>query len=281
VHPATDAIRDPTGRPNRRSGLGAVLAWSLSALVSTAAAQPSSTPGRDELTGRAEPSRLVLLKAPYTQHDGLYLEQETHASLVRMFEAAARPGPLSPRSPLPPYRPRPRWPAGVSLRVLSGYRSFDHQARIWKRAWEAPNRRSLGPAERARDILRYSSMPGTSRHAWGTEVDLYSLDPADFQRGEGASVHDWLVMNAHRFGFCQPYTPRSQGYETEPWHWTYMPVARRLQTAYVAQVTPDVLAALPFEGAAFAGPLKVLQTFVNSVDPDCMPRPEQSAGRGE
>ena len=39
----------------------------------------------------------------------------------------------------------------------------------------------MAPFERALDLLRYSSMPGSSRHHWGTDVDVHSLDPETFE----------------------------------------------------------------------------------------------------
>jgi zinc D-Ala-D-Ala carboxypeptidase len=54
--------------------------------------------------------------------------------------------------------------------------------------------------------MQYSSMPGTSRHHWGTDVDLYALDDIYFTYGDGKIVYDWLLANAANYGFCQPYT---------------------------------------------------------------------------
>ncbi|NJK84501.1 MAG: M15 family metallopeptidase [Saprospiraceae bacterium] len=41
------------------------------------------------------------------------------------------------------------------------------------------------PQERALKILKYSSMPGTSRHHWGTDIDLNSFSNSYFEQGEG------------------------------------------------------------------------------------------------
>jgi len=49
-------------------------------------------------------------------------------------------------------------------------------------------------------------MPGTSRHHWGTDVDLFSLDNKFFESGDGKIWYSWMVQNAAKYGFCQPYT---------------------------------------------------------------------------
>ena len=78
------------------------------------------------------------------------------------------------------------------------------------------------PVERARMILTYSSMPGTSRHHWGTDMDLNKDNNGYFATGEGLKVYEWLQAHAHEYGFCQPYTPkgpnRPEGYNEEKWH---------------------------------------------------------------
>ena len=81
---------------------------------------------------------------------------------------------------------------GVILTALSATRPFAHQASIWNRKWKRPQAMGMAPLERARDILKYSSMPGTSRHHWGTDVDIHSLEPSDFDAGEGEKVLAWL-----------------------------------------------------------------------------------------
>ena len=86
--------------------------------------------------------------------------------------------------------------------------------------------------ENAKKILLYSSMPSTSRHHWGTDIDINSLEPSYFEYGRGKIEYDWLVKNGAKFGFCQTYSDfakndRSSGYQEESWHWTYMPKSKK------------------------------------------------------
>ena len=97
--------------------------------------------------------------------------------------------------------------------------------------------RHLNQEERQREILTASSAPGISRHHWGTEFDLYGLDPRRFLAGH--DLHDeylWMSEHALKHGFFQPFTgPDELGehsYIEERWHWSYSPIAEAL-TRYI------------------------------------------------
>lgn len=125
---------------------------------------------------------------------------------------------------------------GIHLKVLSAFRSYDHQKRIWEKKWgDASN----DDQNKALEVLRYSSFPGTSRHHWGTDVDFNSVSLGYWESEEGRKVHQWLLRNAPSYGFCQVYAlGRDAGYSDEPWHWSHLPVAK----SYYAQITkPNVL----------------------------------------
>jgi len=101
--------------------------------------------------------------------------------------------------------------------------------------------KTLSVDEKQREILRTSSAPGISRHHWGTDVDLFSTSPADFEK-QGGKYFDrfkWLTANAATYGFIQSFTATSAkalagtkdeklGYLEERWHWSYWPIAQAL-----------------------------------------------------
>ena len=127
----------------------------------------------------------------------------------------------------------------------------------------------LAPFDRALDILRYSSMPGSSRHHWGTDVDVYSLDPERFESGEGAQVLAWLRKHAGNFGFVEVYTADSlrSGYQPEAWHWSYLPLAGPYLEAINAAAAEGALPHFEgFEGAELADSLRIVEDFVNGVN---------------
>ena len=111
-------------------------------------------------------------------------------------------------------------------------------------SWKPDNERHqrcwkehLSVDERQREILTASSAPGISRHHWGTEFDLYGLNPRRFL--EGRDLYDeysWMSEHALTHGFFQPFTgPDALGQHTyieERWHWSYYPIAQAL-IAYI------------------------------------------------
>ena len=122
-------------------------------------------------------------------------------------------------------------------------------------------------------------MPGTSRHHWGTDIDLNSFENSWFESGEGLVVYNFLVENAEKFGFCQPYTPKGEsrpnGYEEEKWHWSYMPVSGRL-TGLAESILRDT-AISGFQGAEAAAEIQVVEHYVLGINPDCRKSQKQAA----
>ena len=84
--------------------------------------------------------------------------------------------------------------AGFELAIASSFRSYSRQLAIWngkasgqRRVHDDAGRdvdvTALAPGDRLRAILRYSAIPGTSRHHWGTDLDVYdaAVVPAGYQ----------------------------------------------------------------------------------------------------
>lgn len=161
--------------------------------------------------------------------------------------------------------------------VISGTRNWYSQKGIWERKWTGRtlvggkrlNRSIPDPARRAKKILEYSSMPGTSRHHWGSDVDINSLTNSYFKKGQGRVLYAWLRKNAGRFGFCQPYTAgRTAGYQEERWHWSYLPLSRPLLSEWRAQIKAD-RASLMGRFAGSAASTSMAPVYVESINPDC------------
>lgn len=153
---------------------------------------------------------------------------------------------------------------GIELTIISATRNRTYQKGIWNRKWL-----SFGGSEedRAERILQYSSMPGTSRHHWGTDIDINNLENSYFESGQGALEYAWLQNNAAKFGFYQPYTAyntfRDAGYREEKWHWSYFPTASRIQRAYLLLV--DYKDLRGFMGDSYAEKLDVINNYVMGV----------------
>lgn len=170
---------------------------------------------------------------------------------------------------------------GVNLVVVSAFRSFADQRRIWNGKWTGDRLVEGGrlpetvpdPETRAYKILEFSSMPSTSRHHWGTDFDFNNLNNSWFETGEGLRIYEWLTANAASFGFCQVYTAkgpsRPSGYEEEKWHWSYRPLAGPLLAAF-----PELIGGADitgFEGSETASQIDVITNYVGGVSLACQP----------
>ena len=154
--------------------------------------------------------------------------------------------------------------AGFDLRICSGFRSFDRQLLIWngKASGMRPimdpfgkpiNIQNLSSWQKIQAILRWSALPGASRHHWGTDFDIYDakampedyqiqLSPAEVQgNGIFAPMHDWLddYLDSQQTGFYRPYKFDKGGIAPERWHLSYRPVADQ----YAEQLNSEMLCA--------------------------------------
>ncbi|WP_165732318.1 MULTISPECIES: M15 family metallopeptidase [Polaribacter] len=155
----------------------------------------------------------------------------------------------------------------ISFTILSGTRNFDHQKRIWDYKWN-DKYKNLPSVERAKKILEFSSMPSTSRHHWGTDMDINSLTNSYFTQGKGLKEYNWLLQNAHTFGFYQVYTSKENGrtgYSEEKWHWTYLPLSALYLKYYNTTIGLENIKG--FEGFSYAKDLNVVEEYVNGINP--------------
>lgn len=160
---------------------------------------------------------------------------------------------------------------GVILKVISGGRNFNMQKAIWEKKWNTRRPNFKSDKETALDILKYSSMPGTSRHHWGTDVDINSLEPSYFASGKGKKEYDWLQKNAGSFGFCQTYdnkqTSGRSGYSEEKWHYSYMPISTVLLNQYNAKIVYEEISG--FVGSQTAKEVEMIRAYVNGIAGGC------------
>ncbi|MCK6265442.1 M15 family metallopeptidase [Vibrio sp. ZSDE26] len=130
--------------------------------------------------------------------------------------------------------------AGFDLCIASGFRSFERQAAIWngkmsgERAILDSDSQPIDPAllnesQKVNAILRWSALPGASRHHWGTDFDLYDaasvpkgnqiqLEPWEYLTGHQQHFNGWLSAHLAQFGFFLPYREDLGGVAAEPWH---------------------------------------------------------------
>ena len=144
---------------------------------------------------------------------------------------------------------------------MSAFRSFDSQKWIWNnKFYESQNKIDV-----ILKILKYSAMPGSSRHHWGTDIDLLSTQLSYFETNEGIKAYNWLCENANNFGFYQVYTNKPYiGYYEEKWHWTYLPVAKFYLEEYKKQISYEDIK--DFQGSEFAKELNIFEKYVFGIN---------------
>lgn len=214
------------------------------------------------IMGKFDPAQhpdFTLIDAQYSNTAGRYLHRETYDAFLRMYKAALA--------------------EGITLTIVSAARNFEMQKGIWEAKWNGERTIEDGkdasqaypdPKTRALKILEFSSMPGSSRHHWGTDVDLVNLNNEYFDSGEGKKTYDWLLANAAAYGFCQPYTAgRPQGYHEERWHWSYLPLAQPLTAKARSQLKDAMIEG--FAGAETASEIGIVENYVLGINLECLP----------
>lgn len=127
---------------------------------------------------------------------------------------------------------------GIKIQIVSSYRDFNHQKRIWNRKFKLFTKQGMGDSDAIRKIIEYSTIPGTSRHHWGTELDIIDGLPEQPKNvlltrhfeadGPYSKLKDWMDKNANSFDFYLVYTNNNKrkGFKYEPWHYSYKPLSK-------------------------------------------------------
>lgn len=160
---------------------------------------------------------------------GVKLQPETHAAFARLSSAAKE--------------------AGFDLCIASGFRSFERQLAIWNtkasgiravldESGKPLDLTKLNDSETVFAILRWTALPGASRHHWGTDFDIYDaaalgenekleLTVAETERdGPFFDMYCWLEEYLPtKSDFHRPYAVDTGGIAVEPWHLSYSPLA--------------------------------------------------------
>ena len=153
------------------------------------------------------------------------MQEEVYESYERMRQAAAN--------------------EGIDIMVVSAYRSYNRQREIWNAKYKTLTLLGLPAKDAIQEIITYSTLPGTSRHHWGTDIDI--IDNANPQSGDvllaekfygdgpSSALRSWMNQNAADYGFLEVYTdhPNRKGFAHEPWHYTY----HSLSKAYLEILT--------------------------------------------
>lgn len=176
--------------------------------------------------------------------DSIRLEVNTYKAFKKMEAAAKRDG--------------------IYLKIVSAYRGFERQKLIWNNKYEKfTNDFSLEPEKAISEIIRFSTVPGTSRHHWGTDIDIIDGNFPDeenvlvsekFEKdGLFYKVKNWLDNNSENFGFYLTYTndKNRKGFEFEPWHYSYKPVSIKYYRALIKTDLKKIIKSLDINGSDY------------------------------
>ena len=166
---------------------------------------------------------------------------------------------------------------GIELVPLSSFRDFERQLALWngkftgaRPMYDAAGRvidvSSMSQSARVTAILQWSALPGASRHHWGTDLDLIDrratppeyrvqLTPQEFSPpGPFAPLAAWLADNAPRYGFFRPFRGIHSGVQSEPWHFSFAPIAENARRALSLEILQEALADAPMLGKEYVLP---------------------------
>ncbi|MFO7744929.1 MAG: M15 family metallopeptidase [Psychroflexus sp.] len=209
---------------------------------------------------------LLGLSQSHLKSNSILLENETYEAFSKMKSKAIEDN--------------------IDLRIVSGYRSFKHQKAIWERKF---NQLIITkkPTEAISEIITYSSIPGTSRHHWGTDIDIIDgsvkLPEGDLlleQNYHGdapfSKMKSWMDNHAKDFGFELVYTQNKSrtGFNYEPWHYSFAKKSKSFLNVQLQKDYREAWSALEFNGKS-----KMSKKFIDSyfenygsgINPSLMP----------
>ncbi len=157
--------------------------------------------------------------------EGINLRKEAHDAFLEMKKAA--------------------YSDGIDIKIVSSYRNYYRQEAIWERKYmRYTEDDGMDPIMAIDKIIEYSTIPGTSRHHWGTDIDIIDgyrktdgdvLVPEKFEAGGPfEDFKKWMDENSKKFDYYLVYThePKRRGFKYEPWHYSYAPISIPMLTAY-------------------------------------------------
>ncbi|MGB3144358.1 MAG: M15 family metallopeptidase [Maribacter sp.] len=169
------------------------------------------------------------------------LRQEAHDAFLEMKKAA--------------------YSDGIDLKIVSSFRSFDRQKAIFERKYINYTDDGMQPIAAIDKIIEYSTIPGTSRHHWGTDIDVVDgyrkvdgdvLVPQKFEAGGPYEDFKlWMDDHSESHGFYLVYTdePKRRGFKYEPWHYSYAPLSIPMLETFRSKNIASLLLREDFEGA--------------------------------
>lgn len=154
---------------------------------------------------------------------------------------------------------------GIELEAVSAFRTFDTQLKIWNAKYQGDRplydadgieleHSVLNRDELVTAILRWSALPGASRHHWGTDLDVIDREavPEGYRvwlvneefSSDGVfwKLGEWLDRRLPETDFYRPYMGFSDGVQCEPWHLSFAPVSVQALQSMTVKILEEALA---------------------------------------
>lgn len=102
---------------------------------------------------------------------------------------------------------------GPEPRIVSAYRSFGTQESLKHR-----HEVTYGTTQ----ANKFVADQGFSEHQLGTTIDITDAETGGLNGFDDTNEYEWLVKNAHKYGFVLSYPESNAYYAYEPWHWRFV-----------------------------------------------------------
>ncbi|MAJ38457.1 MAG: D-alanyl-D-alanine carboxypeptidase [Flavobacteriaceae bacterium] len=173
---------------------------------------------------------------------------------------------------------------GISIESVSSYRSFARQKAIFERKYvRFTQNDGLSPQAAFEKIIEYSTIPGTSRHHWGTEIDIIDsskprigdvlVEEKFHNNGPYVKLKKWMDVNAKNYGFYLVYTNdiNRKGFNYEPWHYSFKELSKPMLDNYLSYDLKSVLRKANFKGADLLSEdliERYIQEHIKDINPE-------------
>ena len=173
---------------------------------------------------------------------------------------------------------------GIAIEAVSSYRNFDRQKAIFERKYTRFTQNDgLSPRAAFEKIIEYSTIPGTSRHHWGTEIDIIDgskprvgdvlVEEKFHGNGPYVKLKKWMDLNANDYGFYLVYTNdhNRKGFNYEPWHYSFKGLSKPMLDTYLGHDLKSVLRQANFKGATLLSEdliERYIEEHVKDINPE-------------
>ena len=182
--------------------------------------------------------------------------------------------------------------AGFDLTIASSFRDFDRQSMIWNNKFSGSrpvyNKQQqpvdltkLTDINKCIAIMRYSALPGASRHHLGTDLDIFDkaavnddyklqLTPNEYEQGGPfAPLSNWLNNNLAKFGFYRPYKHDLDGVAPELWHISHIKQSQLMVDVLSEKILYECInnSELLGKSAILANLPTLYKRFISNVSP--------------